>query len=64
MRNVVGVEYGEGVCSDSDSEVMLERGRRPERRIVRSESVRRVRARVREKYVSSSVLGRRGGREG
>lgn len=53
---VVGLLYGEGADSDSDSAVREVRGRRPERRIERRERVRRVRERVREKYVSRSVL--------
>ena len=50
--------YGEGPCSDSDSAETEERGIIPDKRIDNTARVRRVRDRVREKYISRSVGSR------
>ena len=55
---IVGTAYGEGVCSDSDSETEDERGMIPERSSESTARVTRVMERVREKYISRSVGSR------
>ena len=56
--SIVGTAYGEGVCSDSDSETEDERGMIPERSRDRIARVSRFIERVREKYISRSVGSR------
>lgn len=54
VKKVVGVLYGDSFSECSDSRTGEVRGRMPVRRMARRARVRRVRARVREKYISRS----------